>query len=192
MSTPSVTRMTPEEYLAFERECEWKHEYIDGVVHEMPSVNFNHVLTVGGLATEIHRQLEDRRYSVLLSQMKVRIQDSRKFLYPDVLVIDDDEVQFHDEQKDCILNPLIVIEVLSESSEAYDRGKKFHAYQEIKSLNEYVIVSQHEPRIEHFVRYGAREWIYTPTAGLESSLTLPSIGCTLNLGAVYDKVDFNS
>jgi Uma2 family endonuclease len=191
MSTPPVTRMTPEEYLAFERECEWKHEYFDGVVYEMPGVNVYHVLTVGGLATEIHRQLEDRRYSVLLSQMKVRIQDSRKFLYPDVLVMNDDEVQFHDEQTDCILNPIIVVEVMSESSEAYDRGKKFHAYQELKSLNEYVLVSQDKPLVEHFVRTGARTWIFDEAAGLESSLTLPSLGCTLNLGAVYDKVDFN-
>ena len=192
MSTPPVTRMTPEAYLAFERECEWKHEYVDGVVHEMPSVNVNHVLTVGGLATEIHRQLEERRYSVLLSQMRVRIQDSRKFLYPDVLVINDDEVQFHDEQKDCILNPIIVIEVMSESSEAYDRGKKFHAYQELESLNEYLLVSQYEPLVEHYVRTGARTWIYTPTSGLENSLTLPSIGCTLNLAAVYKRVEFDS
>jgi len=184
--------MTPEEYLAFEREHEWKHEYVDGVVYEMPSVNVNHVLTVGGLATEIHRQLKERRYSVLLSQMKVRIKDSQKFLYPDMLVMDDDEVQFHDGQKDCILNPIIVIEVMSESSEAYDRGKKFHAYQELESLNEYLLVSQDEPLVEHYVRTGTRTWIYTPTSGLENSLTLPSIGRTLNLSAVYDKVYFNS
>jgi Uma2 family endonuclease len=192
MTTHTVTYVTPEEYLAFERQREWKHEYVDGVAYEMPSVNVNHVLTVGGLATEIHRQLEERRYSVLLSQMKVRIQDSRKFLYPDVIVINDDEVQFHDEQTDCILNPIIVIEVMSESSEAYDRGKKFHAYQELESLNEYLLVSQDKPLVEHYVRTGARTWIYTPTSGLENSLALPSVGCTLSLGAVYDKVDFNT
>jgi Uma2 family endonuclease len=190
VSTPSVTRMTPEEYLAFEREYEWKNEYVDGVVCEMPSVNVDHVLIVGNLAVEIHRQLEDRRYSVLLSQMKVRIQDSRKFLYPDVSVINDDEVQFHDEQTDCILNPIIVIEVMSESSEAYDRGKKFHAYQELKSLNEYLLVSQYEPLVEHYVRTGARTWSYEPTARFESTLTLSSIGCTLNLAAVYKRVEF--
>jgi Uma2 family endonuclease len=184
--------MTPEEYLAFERECEWKHEYVDGVVYEMPSVNVNHVLIVGGLATELHRQLGKRRYSALLSQIKVRIQDSRKFLYPDVLVMNDDEVLFHDEQKDCILNPVVVIEVMSESSEAYDRGKKFHAYQELESLNEYLLVSQDKPRVEQFVREGRRTWTYAAVEGLESSLALPSIDCTLNLSAVYDKVEFNS
>ncbi|HVF43749.1 MAG TPA: Uma2 family endonuclease [Pyrinomonadaceae bacterium] len=182
--------MTPEEYLAFERECEWKHEYDDGVVYEMPGVNVNHVRIVGGLATELHRQPGERRYSVLLSPMKVRIQDSRKFLYPDVLVMNDDEVMFHDEQKDCILNPVVVIEVMSEGSEAYDRGEKFHAYQELESLNEYLLVSQDEPLVEHFVRTGARTWVYKPTAGLESSLTLPSVECTLNLSAVYKRVEF--
>jgi Uma2 family endonuclease len=184
--------MTPEEYLAFERGCEWKHEYVDGVVSEMPSVNVWHVQVVMGLAMELHRQMDDRRYSVLFSQMRVRIQDSRKFLYPDVLVMKDDEVLFHDEQKDCILNPVAVIEVMSESSEAYDRGKKFHAYQELESLNEYLLVSQYESLVEHYVRTGARTWMYKSTAGLENSLTLPSIECTLNLSAVYDKVDFNS
>jgi Uma2 family endonuclease len=184
--------MPLEEYLAFERAHEWKHEYVDGVVSEMPSVNVRHVQVVMGLATELHHQLRDGRHRVLLSQMKVRIRDSRKFLYPDVLVMNDDEARFHDEQTDCILNPVIVIEVMSKDSEAYDRGKKFHAYQELESLNEYLLVSQYEPLVEHYVRTGARAWSYEPTAGLESSLTLPSIGCTLNLGAVYDKVDFNS
>ena len=192
MSTPSVTRMTPEEYLVSEREYEWKREYVDGGMYEMPSVNVWHVQVVMGLVMELHRQLDNRRYSAMFSQMKVRVQDSRKFLYPDVLVMNDDEVLFHDEQKDCILNPVVVIEVMSESSEVYDRGKKFHAYQELESLNEYLLVSQGEPLVEHYVRTGARTWIYKPTAGLENSLTLPSIHCTLNLSAVYDKVDFNS
>src|ERR1044072_2407812 len=178
MSTSSATRMTPEEYLAFERECEWKHEYVNGVVYEMPSVNVWHVQVAMELTMELHRQLEGRSHSVLLSQMKVRILDSRKFLYPDVLVMNNNEVQFHDEQKDCILNPIIVIEVMSDGSEAYDRGKKFHAYQELESLNEYLLVSQNESLVEHYVRNGARTWIYTPTPGLGNSVTLPSIGST--------------
>lgn len=124
MTTQTVTHVTPDEYPAFERRTETKNEYADGVVYEVPGANVGHVLIVAALATEIGLQLRTRPYSVLMSQMKVRLQDSRKFFYPDVSVIDD-EVQFHDEQTDVILNPLLVIEVLSESTEAYDRGAKF-------------------------------------------------------------------
>jgi Uma2 family endonuclease len=101
-------------------------------------------------------------------------------------------VQFYDEQTDVILNPVIIVEVLSESTEAFDRGAKFHAYQTLDSLNEYILVSQERPVIEHYVREGKRTWSYKAVEGLERSLALPSIECTLNLSAVYDKVDFNS
>ena len=190
MTTQTVTRVTPDEYLAFERQTETKNEYADGVFYEVPSANVRHVQIVAGFATEIGRQLKTRPYSVLMSQMKVRLQDSRKFFYPDVSVIDDREVQFHDGQKDIILNPIIVVEVLSESTEAFDRGAKFHAYQTLDSLNEYLLVSQDRPVIEHYVREGRRTWGYWAVKGLESSLALPSIECTLNLSAVYDKVEF--
>ncbi|MDT5157648.1 MAG: hypothetical protein QOC99_3971 [Acidobacteriota bacterium] len=191
MSTLTVTHVTPEEYLAAERQTETKNEYADGVVYEVPGANCRHVLIVSALATEIGLQLRKRPYRVLISQMKVRLQDSRKFFYPDVSVIDD-EVQFHDEQTDVILNPIVIIEVMSESTEAFDRGAKFLAYQTLDSLNEYLLVAQDRPVIEHYVRDGRSKWTYKLTSGLESSLALPSIECTLNLSAVYDKVDFNS
>jgi len=191
MSTLTVTHVTPEEYLAAERLSETRSEYLDGGVYPMTGASLHHNKIVTNTAAELVFQLKGRPCSVLSNEMKVRLPDSSKFFYPDVTVICD-EPQFHDGRTDTILNPVLVIEVLSPSTEAFDRGAKVHAYQTIESLKEYVLVSQDSPAVERYVRNGDEGWQYKSVVGLESSLTLPSIECTLNMGAVYDKVDFNS
>jgi Uma2 family endonuclease len=191
MSTLTVTRVTPEEYLAAERLSETRSEYIDGGVFPMTGAGLNHVQIVTNVATDLNIQLRPSPCRVLAVDLKIRLQESRKFFYPDVTVVCE-APQFHDERKDIILNPVLVIEVLSPSTEAFDRGAKFGAYQTIDSLQEYLLVAQDKPRVEQFVRNGDGKWTYAAVEGLESSLALPSIGCTLNLDAVYDKVDFNS
>ncbi|HEY0172492.1 MAG TPA: Uma2 family endonuclease [Pyrinomonadaceae bacterium] len=191
MTTHTVTYVTPEEYLAAERLSETKSEYIDGVVYPMTGARLNHIQIVSNITVELAIQLRARPCRVLQSDLKIRLQESRKFFYPDVTVLCD-EPQFHDERRDIITNPLLVVEVLSKSTEAFDRGAKFLAYQTIGTLKEYLLVAQDRPLIELYVRGDGGEWRYKAAAGLESSLTLPSIECTLNLGAVYDKVDFNS
>ncbi len=191
MSTLTVTHVTPEEYLAAERLSETRSEYLDGGVFPMPGASLNHVQIAINLTTELNIQLRPSPCRVLGMDLQVRMPDSRKFFYPDVVVVCG-EPQFHDDRKDVILNPLLVIEVLSKSTEALDRGAKFQAYRTIESLREYLLVGQHSPLVEQYVKGEDGRWSLTEAAGLESSLTLPSIGCTLNLGAVYDKVDFNS
>ena len=114
--------------------------------------------------------------------------DSRKFFYPDISVVCD-EPQFHDDRRDVILNPTLIVEVLSESTAGFDRGEKFLAYQQLDSLKEYLLISQNKHLIEQYVREAKERWTYSATVGLESSLTLPSIECTLSMKAVYDKVD---
>ena len=191
MSTLTVTHVTPEEYLAAERLSETRSEYVDGVVYPMTGARLNHIQIVSNITVELANQLKGRPCRVLQSELKIRLQESRKFFYPDVTVLCD-EPQFHDERRDIILNPLIVVEVLSKSTEAFDRGAKFQAYRTIESLKEYLLVEQNTPLVEQYVRHEDGKWALSTAAGLENSLTLPSIGCTLNLGAVYDKVDFNS
>ncbi|MDT5294782.1 MAG: hypothetical protein QOJ76_1662 [Acidobacteriota bacterium] len=188
---PNQPYVTPEEYLDAERRAETKSEYMDGVVYAMTGAKINHIRIVTNLTTELATQLRGRRCDVLASEMKVRLQDSRKFFYPDVTVLCGEPL-VHDERTDIILNPLLVIEVLSESTEAFDRGAKFQAYQQLDSLREYVLVSQDKPVIEQFVRQADGKWTYAAIIGLENSLSLPSVECTLNLSAVYDKVDLNS
>jgi Uma2 family endonuclease len=190
MTTQTVTYVTPDEYLAAERLSDYRSEYLDGGVYPMTGGSVNHILITGNVTAELISQLRTRPYRVLAIDLKVRMPDSRKFFYPDVTVVCG-ELRFHDDRRDIILNPDLVIEVLSPSTEAFDRGAKFKAYRTIESLKEYVLVSQDKPLIEQFIRNGDGKWTYTTAEGLESSLALPSIECTLNLSAVYDKVDFN-
>jgi Uma2 family endonuclease len=191
MTTQTVTHVTPDEYLAAERLSDYRSEYLDGGVYPMTGGSVNHVRITANLTAELVTQLRGRECGVLPIDMKVRLPDSQKFFYPDVSVVCG-ELQFHDERKDIILNPGLIIEVLSPSTEAFDRGAKFEAYRTMESLKEYVLVSQVKPLIEQFTRNGDGKWTYVAAEGLEGSLALPSIGCTLNLSAVYDKVDFNS
>jgi Uma2 family endonuclease len=191
MTTQTITYVTPDEYLAAERISDYRSEYLDGGVYPMTGGSINHNQITINLILELGAQLRARPCRVLGVDLKVRLPDSRKFFYPDVSVVCG-ELQVHDDRRDIILNPDVIVEVLSPSTEAFDRGAKFRAYQTIESLKEYVLVSQNEPLIEQYVRNGEGKWTYRAAGGLDSTLTLPSIECTLNLSAVYDKVDFNS
>lgn len=191
MTTETVTHVTPDEYLAAERLSDYRSEYLDGSVYPMTGASANHGRIVINVATELAFQLRERDCDVLVADMKVRLPDSRKFFYPDVVVLCG-ELQFHDERKDIVTNPDLVVEVLSPGTEAFDRGAKFEAYRTVESLKEYLLVSQDRPFVEQFVRSETGKWEYAAAIGLESSLTLPSIECTLNLSAVYKRVEFNS
>lgn len=186
--TQPTTLLTPEEYLAAERAAETRSEYVDGVVCPMTGAQINHIRIVTNLITEINLQLRGRQYDVLAVGMKVRMPDKRKFFYPDVVIVEG-EPQFHDDRRDIILNPVVLIEVLSKSTESVDRGLKFQAYQQVPSLREYLLVAQDRPRVEQYVRRDDGRWVYAAFDGRETSLALPSVGCTLHPGAVYDKVD---
>lgn len=187
MSTQPNIYMSPEEYLALERRAEYKSEYVDGVAYAMAGASLRHNSITLNVAADLLFQLRDRPCRVCSNDMKVRLPDSRKFFYPDVVVVCG-EIQFHDERTDVILNPSLIIEVLSESTEAFDRGGKFQAYQRLESLREYVLIAQDKPVVEQFIRQSDATWTYSAIIGLESSLSLPSIECTLNLSTVYDKV----
>jgi Uma2 family endonuclease len=188
MATETVTHVTPDEYLAAERLSDYRSEYLDGGVHPMTGGTANHIRIVANLTHGLLNQLNDRDCDVLPTEMKVRLQESRKFFYPDVVVCG--ELQFYDSRKDIILNPDLVVEVLSPSTEAFDRGAKFEAYRTIESLKEYLLVSQEKPLVEQYVRDDNGKWTFTAVEGLEGTLALPSIECTLNLSAVYKRVEF--
>ncbi|MDT4897878.1 MAG: hypothetical protein QOH25_2955 [Acidobacteriota bacterium] len=190
MSTQPNIYLSPEEYLALERQADDKSEYFDGMVYAMSGASLNHNKIVANVIAQLVQQLRGRPCSALPSDIKVRMPDSRKFFYPDVSVVCG-EPQFHDERTDVLLNPILIIEVLSESTEAFDRGGKFQAYQRMESLQEYILISQNRPVVEQYVRQSEAVWKYTAAIGVESSLSLPSIECTLSLSTVYDKVTEN-
>jgi Uma2 family endonuclease len=191
MTTQTVTHVTPEEYLAAERLSETRSEYFDGGVCPMTGGTVSHNRITVNLILELGTQLRSADCRVHATDLKLALPGSGKFFYPDVLVVCGD-LQIYDERKDIITNPDLVIEVLSPSTEAFDRGAKRLAYMTLESLKEYLLVAQDSPLVEQYVRNEDGSWTYTAAEGLEGSLMLPSVECTLNLGAVYNRVDFNS
>ena len=179
--------LSPEEYLTLERGAEFKSEYVDGVMYAMAGGSERHNLIAGNLITEFNVQLRKTDCKVYPSDLKVRVPNSRRFFYPDVSIVCG-ETRFADDEKDVVLNPVVIVEVLSESTAAFDRGKKFQSYQQIESLREYLLVSQDEFVVEHFLRQDDEHWLYTKAGGLDESLTLPTVKCQLALSDIYSKV----
>jgi len=186
MSSLPDSYLTPEEYLAIERRAEYKSEYVDGVMYAMAGGSERHNLIAANLITAIGVQLRERPCRVYPSDLKVRVPNSRRFFYPDVSIVCG-ETQFADDEQDVVLNPIVVVEVLSESTAAFDRGKKFQSYQQIESLREYLLVSQDEYVVEHFLRQDDGHWLYTKAGGLEEAIALPAVKCRLALRDVYNK-----
>ena len=188
MSLQTQQRISPEEYLATERACEAKHEYLAGEVFAMGGASWEHNLIVTNLVRELSGQLKDRPCRVFASDMRVGVEVADLYTYPDV-VIGCGEDHFADRHFDTLLNPTVVIEVLSPSTEAYDRGEKFAHYRRLDSLTDYLLVSQSRRRIEHFHRDTDGRWLLFEAAGADAVLEVLSIGCRLSLAEVYDKVD---
>jgi Uma2 family endonuclease len=183
----TAVKVSPAEYLELERKAEFKSEYVDGTIVPMPGATREHNLIETNLVRELSHQLKRRDCEVYGGNMKVRTRP--RYSYPDATVVCGKPL-FEDTEKDVLTNPTVVIEVLSSSTEVYDRGEKFAAYRERESLQEYVLVSQTMPRVEIYKRHGDK-WIFAEVSGLESVAKLESIGCTLNLSEVYEKIEFN-
>jgi len=187
MSSLPSYYLSPEEYLAIERQAEYKSEYVDGVMYLMAGGSERHNLIAANIIIAVGVQLKNRPCRVYPGDLKVRVPNSKRFFYPDVSVVCG-ETRFADDERDVILNPTLIVEVLSESTAAYDRGKKFLSYQQIDSLQEYLLVSQDEMLIEHYVRQDNDTWLYTKAIGVEETINLPSIDCKVALRDIYDKV----
>jgi Uma2 family endonuclease len=179
--------LSPEAYLAIEREAETRSEYLHGEMFAMSGGSRQHNLIVTNAVRELSLQLKRRPCEVYSNDQRVRIPETGLYTYPDIVVVCG-EPRFEDESVDTLLNPVLLVEVLSPTTEAYDRGKKFESYRTIASLAEYVLVSQQEPRVEQFLRQEDGHWLFTATAGLESSISLASVQCELALEEIYDKV----
>jgi len=186
MSTQRNYYLSPEEYLQIERRAESKSEYSDGVMYAMAGGSERHNLIATNVTGLLHYQLIESPCKVYNSDMKVRVYTAKKYVYPDVSVVCG-ETKFDDEYRDVILNPVLIVEVLSDSTSAHDRGAKFQAYKRLDSFKEYILVSQEEPLIEQYVKQSDHNWMYTDVSGLESNLYLPTVQCTLALKDVYAK-----
>jgi Uma2 family endonuclease len=181
--------VTPEQYLILERAAEFRHEYYDGKMVERAVSSYRHVVIVSNLCFAIGNRIRNSRWFVLTVDMRTQVSPMGPFTYPDVLIVCDKPL-FADNQQDTLLNPKVLIEVLSPSTEAHDRGVKFSEYRKLDSLEEYVLVSQHQPRVEKFRRQADGLWLFSEAVGLESTITLESVECSIPLAEIYANVDF--
>lgn len=186
-ANPNYKYLTPEEYLAIERKAEYKSDYIDGVMYAMAGGSPQHSLIAGNVLTELNIQLRNSPCQVYNSDMKTRVPSSRRFHYPDVTVVCE-EPRFGDDEGDVLLNPLLIVEVLSDSTANYDRNENFDDYKEIESFREYLLIEQYEPVVERFLRRPDGSWIGARVEGLDQSIELLTINCRLKLKDVYAKV----
>ena len=188
MSSQPQTRLTPQEYLAIERKAEYKSEYYKGEVFAFAGASTRHDRIVVNTLAAIHGQLRGGPCNPFSSDMRITIPQTQHYTYADVVVVCG-EPELDDDFKDNLLNPIVIVEVLSPSTESYDRGKKFESYQRIASLTEYVLVSQDRPRVEQFLRQPDGRWLYSEVSGA-GVIKLTSIDCELSLEDIYEKVQF--
>ena len=196
------THLTPEEYIALERKAipdanTIRSEYIKGKIIPMSGASRIHNLITGNIFGELRSLLKGSECEVYANEMRVSAPVTSSYFYPDVVVVCE-EPRFEDDVFDILLNPIIVVEVLSPSTEAYDRGEKFSHYRHLASLQEYILVSQDKVLVERYRRpqkhetapITAKDWIFTAFQALEDILPLTSIQCELPLQEIYERVTF--
>lgn len=188
MSLQPKPRLTPEDYLALERSADFKSEYFNGEIFAMTGASESHNLIVINTIRELSIQLKKRPCKVYANDMRVKVDPTGLYTYPDV-VVTCGKAQFDDTHLDTLLNPVLIVEVLSDSTEAYDRGRKFEHYRKLGSLVEYVLIAQNRPHIESYRRQADQQWLLRECSELDGTLRLLSIDCDLALAEVYDKVE---
>ncbi len=184
------TRMTPAEYLALERSAiDRKHEFFNGEIFAMVGAGRKHNRINVNLTRELSENFKKDKFTCDLfsNDMRVKINDS--YAYPDI-VIYCGEAQYEDDKFDTLINPVVIMEILSDSTEAFDRGKKFAYYRAISTLEEYILVSQEEYHVEHYRRADAGKWEYCSYEGVDQVLKMASVNCELPLSEIYLNVAF--
>lgn len=191
MSLQPKPRLTPEDYLAIERSADFKSEYFDGEIFAMTGASEPHNIIVINSVIALGNQLKKRPCKLYANDMRVKVDPTGLYAYPDLVVVCG-KAQLEDAHLDTLLNPTLIVEVLSDSTEAYDRGRKFEHYRKLESLTEYVLISQHWPHVESYRRQPDHHWLLTECSGLDGVLRLESIDCELALAEIYDKVELQN
>jgi Uma2 family endonuclease len=188
VATHPPTFLTPEQYLEIERKAERKSEYYNGKMFAMAGAKAAHNLLVTNIVAELRERLRSSPWRVYPSDMRVRLKPTGLYTYPDVVAVCREAV-FLDDQTDTLLNPALLVEVLSPSTEAYDRGRKFDQYKSIESLREYLLVASDRVHADLYIRQPDGRWLLSSADSPESSLTLESVGAELTLADLYEKVE---
>ncbi len=190
MSTVSKPRYTPEQYLAIERAAEFRSEFFRGEMFAMVGASRKHNLIASNVCRRINEHFDSRPCEVYQADMRVKVNKTGLYTYPDV-VATCDHPRFEDKTVDTLLNPKVIVEVLSPSTELWDRGKKFEHYRAIESLREYVLVSQDHVMVERFTRNPEGQWALLDYRTIDETLVLDSISCTIKLSEIYAKINFD-
>ncbi len=184
MASQTHPLLSPEEYLAIERQAEHKSEYLDGEAVAMAGASYAHNLIVANVVGALWGKLRGTPCAVVPSDLKV--QATTKLYYPDTTVVCG-EPRFLDDAQDVLVHPTLIVEVLSPATKNFDGGEKFMRYRAVESLADYVLVAQDETHVEHFRRQGEL-WVLAETRDPQGRLALESIGCELELAEIYDRL----
>ena len=183
-------RYTAEEYLELERAAEYRHEFLDGQIFAMAGESLSHSRICINLAIEAGSKLKGKLCEALSPKMKVRTSSASLFAYPDLTIVCG-VPQFHDTKKDVLTNPQVIFEVLSPSTETYDRTTKFQRYRMgNETLTDYILVSQDKTFVEHFTEQADGNWLYRSLSEMSETFQIEMVDCELSLSEIYDRVEF--
>lgn len=189
MATVQKRLLTPQEYLALERKAETKSEYYRGEMFAMSGASWEHTLIKDNMAREAGYQLKEGPCRVLTSDLRVKVDVTGLYTYPDIVIVCE-EPKFEDSFFDTLLNPRGVVEILSDSTEKYDRGAKFRHYQQVPTVQEYILVSQDQPLVEQYVRQKDNTWLLTTYSGVSQTFAFATIPAQVPLAEIYRGVAF--
>ena len=187
---PKKRKYTPEEYLALEEKAEYKSEYVSGYIFKMAGATEAHNDITLNTAALLKTKLRGK-CKTYANDMKVWVEEAGTFFYPDVTIVCGNR-KFYNNKRDTVENPILLIEVLSKSTEEYDKNDKFFTYQHIESFKEYVLISQNRPAIQQYMRQPDNTWLYKATIGLGSEVYFESVDTQLLLADIYDLVEFET
>jgi Uma2 family endonuclease len=190
MATLPKQGLTPREYLALEEAADYKSEYYRGEMYAMSGATYRHNLIALNVGAEIRAQIRDRGCTVCPSDMRVHVPAADFYTYPDAVVICG-EPKFATEKETTLLNPVVIVEVLSRSTEGYDRGRKFELYKSIDSFREYLLISPDRVSVTLYRRQANGQWVLVIATSLDSAIDLESCGCRLQLRDLYAQIDFS-
>ncbi|MDA1052221.1 MAG: Uma2 family endonuclease [Planctomycetota bacterium] len=190
MSTAEKRFISSDEYLTIERASEFRHEYYNGEMFAMSGATRAHNVIAGNIFRRFLDQFENRDCEAYMADMRVKVDRKGLYTYPDVVTAC--APGFEDDELDTLINPRVIVEVLSKSTEGYDRGTKFEMYRRLPSLQDYVLVSQDKMHVEHFQRQPDGRWILEEFDSPERTLAFETSNCILNVADVYTKVSFDT
>lgn len=189
MASAPVPYLTPERYLEIERQAEFRSEYLRGEMFAMAGASFRHARIVSQISRELGMAVRGRNWDVLTTDMRVHVPATGLYTYPDV-ILTCGPVQLQDKHQDTLLNPILIVEVLSPSTMNYHRGEKFRHYRSIPSFSEYLLLAQDEIRAEHHIRQPDGSWVFREYTGPEDVVQLAATECNLKLAVIYERVEF--